>query len=290
MMPPTQQQPQQAPQPPQNPVLALEQQALQIKQAVQQRTQQLDGIITIDKVVKFLRDERTRSFAIEIETDSTIMVDEAQEKAARNEFLGAFAQASQGVQSLLQAGPSGAQLASDLLKFSLAPYRAGRQLDAAIDQFTEQAPQFLAQQQAQAQGNGPSQEMQQVQQQLAQAELQKSQAQMQKVQADAQLAAAKLQLEQDKAQSNATQRQQQLSLEAQRLQTEVQQAQATLAETLARVEHVKAETMALIANAQTARQTADNDTARAAAETGLQAVQAANELMPPIGDADGLQT
>ncbi|MCC6105912.1 hypothetical protein [Acetobacter sp.] len=271
MMPP-QPMPQQ-PQLQQNPVAMLQQHAMQIHQQVTQQVQQLEQAITIDKVVKFLRDERTRSFAIEIETDSTIMPDEVAEKQSRNEFLGAFSQASSGVAQLLQLGPSGAELAGGLLKFALAPYRVGRELDGLIEKFTEQAPQIVQQQmQSQQQGQDPA--LAQAQQQLAQAEQQKAQAQMQKVQADMQLQAAKLQFEQDKAQADFTHKQQVLQIEA-------QQAQADLAETLARIENVKAETEALLANAQTSRQTADNDTVRAIAEVGQQQFEQDQALLQP---------
>lgn len=263
---------------PQSPAVMLQQHALQIHQQMAQQIQQLEQSITVEKVTKFFRDERTRSFAIEIETDSTIMPDEAAEKQSRNEFLGAFSQASAGVQQLLQLGPSGAELAGGLLKFALAPYRVGRQLDGLIEKFTEQAPQIVQQQmQSQQQGQDPA--LAQAQQQLAQAEQQKAQAQMQKVQSDMQLQAAKLQLDQQKAQADFTHKQQVLQIEA-------QQAQADLAETLARVEHVKAETAALLANAQTSRQTADNDTVRAIAEVGQQQFEQDQALMQLVVSDD----
>ncbi|MFT8896279.1 MAG: hypothetical protein ABF968_04870 [Acetobacter sp.] len=273
---------QQAPQPPPNPLAMLQQQGQQVVQQAQQHIQQLQGTITIDAIVKFLRDEKMRSFAVEIETDSTIMPDEAAEKQTRGEFLQAFGQASSGVQQLLQLGPSGADLAGGIMKFSLAPYRVGRQLDAKIDAFIEQAPQVV-QQQMQAQQGGQDPALAQAQQQLAQAELQKAQAQAAKVQADAQLKAQQLQLDMAKAQSEATHRQQTLAMEAQQLQLEIQQSQATLEETLARIEHVKAETQALLANAETARLTAQNDSVRAITEVGAAQFEQDQAMLPQVG-------
>lgn len=277
---PQQGQTQQQPAPP-NPLQQIAAQRQHIQQQAQQQIAQLQGQITLDAVVRFLRDDRARSFSIEIETDSTIMPDEAAEKQARGEFLSAFAQASSGVQNLLQLGPSGAQLAGGLLKFALAPYRVGRQLDSMVDAFVEQAPQIVAQQmQSQQQGQDPA--LAQAQQQLAQAEQQKAAAQLQKVQADTQLAAAKLQLDQQKASAEAQQRQQSLQMEAARMQTELQQGQADLAETLARVEHVRAETQALIANAETSRLTAQNDSVRAIAEVGAQQFAQDQAMLPQV--------
>lgn len=281
MMPQQQGQPQPAP----NPMQVLQQRGQQIQQQVSQQLQKLEQTITIEKVVKFLRDERVRSFSIEIETDSTIMPDEAAEKASRNEFLGAFSQASNGVQQLLQLGPSGAELAGGLLKFALAPYRVGRQLDGLIEQFCEQAPQIV-QQQMQAQQGGPDPALAQVQQQLAQAELQKAQAQMQKVQAESELRSQQNQLAIAKAQSEAEHRQNSQAMEAQRLQSELQQAQADLQETLANIERVRVETQVLLANAQTARQTADNDSARVIAEVGSQQFEQDQAMMQPVEPSD----
>ncbi|MBS1034997.1 hypothetical protein [Gluconobacter cerinus] len=272
MMPQQQGQPQPAP----NPMQALQQHQQQIQEQVGQQLQHLDQTITIDKVVKFLRDERVRSFSIEIETDSTIMPDEAAEKSSRNEFLGAFSQASAGVQQLLQLGPSGAELAGGLLKFALAPYRVGRQLDGLIEQFCEQAPKIVEQQ---MQGQDPA---------LAQAQQQLAQAEMQKVQAESELRSQQNQLAIAKAQSEAEHRQQAQGMEAQRLQSELQQAQADLQETLANIERVRVETQMLIANAQTARQTADNDSARVIAEVGAQQFEQDQAILQPVETSDAI--
>lgn len=271
-----------------SPALAqvLHQHRQQVEQQIQQQVQQAEQTITIDRVMKFLRDERVRSFSIEIETDSTIMPDEAAEKASRNEFLGAFSQASAGVQQLLQLGPSGAELAGGLLKFALAPYRVGRQLDGLIEQFCKQAPKVVEQQMQAQQPQGQDPALAQAQQQLAQAELQKAQAQMQRVQAEAELKQQQNQLAIAKAQSEAEHRQQTLAMETQRLQAELQQSQADLQETLANIERVRVETQMLIANAQTSRQTADNDSARVIAEVGAQQFAQDQAMMQPVEDSN----
>lgn len=272
----------QAQQPSPAPAQMLQQHRQQVEQQIQQQVQRAEQTITIDRVMKFLRDERVRSFSIEIETDSTIMPDEAAEKASRNEFLGAFSQASAGVQQLLQLGPSGAELAGGFLKFALAPYRVGRQLDGLIEQFCEQAPKVVEQQLQAQQPQGQDPALAQAQQQLAQAELQKAQAQMERVQAEAQLKQQQIQLAIAKAQSEAEHRQQTLAMETQRLQAELQQSQADLQETLANIERVRVETQMLIANAQTSRQTADNDSARVIAEVGAQQFAQDQAMMQPV--------
>lgn len=163
----------------------------QAQQAMQQAQQQVlskyapmlseaQGQVPIDDVMELLRDEKARCFAFEIESDSTILTDELAEKQARNDFVTAFTGASQALMGIAAMGEQGATLAGEMLKFVLAPYRAGRQLDAAIDAFIDAAPQ-MAQQAAGQQGQDG---LTQAQQSLADAEKAKAAAQMAKVQAD----------------------------------------------------------------------------------------------------------
>ena len=59
-----------------------------------QQAQQLQKIQeepTIEQVLQFLKDNRAKSFVLDIETDSTIMADENAEKQRRTEFIGCSA-------------------------------------------------------------------------------------------------------------------------------------------------------------------------------------------------------
>src|SRR3546814_19720362 len=69
------------------------------------------------------------------------------------------------------------------MKFVLAPYRAGRELDGAIDEFIDAAPQMAARMGEQGEGD----DLADANKALAEAEMQKAQAAMAKVQADSQL-------------------------------------------------------------------------------------------------------
>jgi hypothetical protein len=96
---------------------------------------------TLDEVVQFLRDDRTRGFTIEIETDSTIQPDEDAEKQRRVEFttaIGGFIQSSAPL--VLQAPQLGPFIA-EVMKFAAGGFRAGRPLEAAIDTLAEQLEQ-----------------------------------------------------------------------------------------------------------------------------------------------------
>jgi hypothetical protein len=88
-------------------------------------------------VVGLLREQRIRPFVLEIETDSTIQPDENAEKEKRAEFLGALASTLQQIVPLVAQQPAAAPFAAELLKFAAAPFRAGRALEGAIEQFAE---------------------------------------------------------------------------------------------------------------------------------------------------------
>lgn len=138
--------------------------------------------VPLEDVMKLLRDDRAMSFVFEIESSSTILTDELQEKQARNEFLTQFTSASQGLMGLAAMGEAGAKLSGAMLKFALAPYRAGRELDGAIDEFIDAAPQMAA---AAAGQQGESEELAAANNKLAEAETIKAQAAMASVQAKA---------------------------------------------------------------------------------------------------------
>lgn len=213
---------------------AAEQQFNQAQQQIIQKYQaQLDEIgkqVPIEDVMEFLRDQKARAFAIDIETDSTVMTDELAEKQARGEFLTAFTGASAAVQPLLMAGEPGAKLAGAMLKFALAPFRAGRELDGMIDDFVEAAPAALAQ----AGGSDGEAALAEANKQLAQAELQKAAAQTEKVQADAALKMQELQLRTAEAQEKAKADQQRFALE-------IEDSRGKIAETSAKIEKIYAD-------------------------------------------------
>lgn len=212
-----------------------EQQFNQAQQEIIGRTQaQLQAIakeVPIEDVMSFLRDQKTRAFAIDIETDSTVMVDEMAEKQARGEFLMAFSNASAAVQPLLMAGEPGAKLAGAMLKFSLAPFRAGRELDGLIDDFVDAAPGAMAQQSGGGEGEAA---MAEANMQIAQAELKKAEAAIAKVEVDAQSKQQEMMLKAAEAQEKARANEQKFALE-------LESTKGNIAETEARIEKIYAE-------------------------------------------------
>ena len=143
------------------------------------------------------------------------MTDEVQEKASRNEFVEVFTAGSQAMLGLAGQGPQGAKLAGALLKFQLAPYRAGRELGSIIDEYIEAAPEIAEKMQA-AQG-GDTDGLVEAQNKLAEAETIKAQAAMAGVQAKSELDKAEMQRKMG-----------QMQMDAQKQQTAAQEAQAKL--------------------------------------------------------------
>lgn len=189
----------------------------------------LSKMVPIEDVMKLLRDDKARSFAFEVQTDSTIMTDEMAEKEGRIEFLSAFGSAIQAVQPLLMAGEEGAKLAGGMVKFAVAPFRAGRELDALIDEFVEAAPRLaerLREQQEGREDEGVTK--------LAEAELAKAQAQSENYQAQAALKQQELQLKAVEAAKRAEENEK-------RFQLEIEETRGRLEEIAARIEKIYAD-------------------------------------------------
>lgn len=113
---------------------AQPQQAPEIPKEVQKMLKQPSR----EEVAQFLANDRARGFVIEIETDSTIQPDEDAEKQRRVEFVTSIGGLVQQAVPAMQAAPQFAPLLGEVMKFAAAGFRAGRPLEAAIDQFVEQ--------------------------------------------------------------------------------------------------------------------------------------------------------
>ncbi len=100
---------------------------------------------TWEDVVERLRDDPARRFSMEIETDSTIAADEDAEKARRTEFVTAVGGLLQQSLPVVQAAPEAAPMIGEMLRFVTRGFRAGRQLEDAIEKFVEAAVARAAQ-------------------------------------------------------------------------------------------------------------------------------------------------
>lgn len=198
LMAQAQQQPQQPPQAPQdpnaptppNPQQQVQEQAQQIQQQAQQQVQGIQAqiqevgeTVTIDQVMHLLREQRLRPFVLDIETDSTIAPDENAQKQRATEFVTAIGGFLNQAMQAIQVMPQSAPLMADTLKYVASQFRAGRELDASIDEFADQMKQVAAQPKPDpnAAANDAAQQQAQIDAQATQQRLAMEQA---KVQAD----------------------------------------------------------------------------------------------------------
>lgn len=98
------------------------------------QVEQMLKLPTQEEVIQLLRDDRMRSYRIDIETDSTIEADEQAEKASRNEFLQVVGAFMQQAIPAAQAQPALVPMLGEMLMFTVRGYRAGRQLEDVIQQ------------------------------------------------------------------------------------------------------------------------------------------------------------
>jgi len=119
-------------------VQQAEQQMQQAVEAGQQALKRINEKPTLEQVMRFLKDNKSKAFTLDIETDSTVMIDENGEKERRAEFLGALTPMLQQIDTMMSNMPESAEFCGALIKFATAPFRAGRELDGSVDNLLEQ--------------------------------------------------------------------------------------------------------------------------------------------------------
>ena len=131
----------------QNPELAQKaiQEAQQQSQAIQQQLQQLTSTVTIDQVMKFIRDNRMRPYMLDIETDSTIQPDEDAAKQRATEYITAMASLFQQAIPAVTQVPQMAPLLADIINFANSQFRVGRTMATTVEEFTDQMKEMAAQ-------------------------------------------------------------------------------------------------------------------------------------------------
>jgi len=111
----------------------------------------LQGLQRISDAIKLLRNERLRGFRVDIEVDSTISGDSQQEKGDRVQFITVVTQFLQQGMMMSAQVPEIAPLLGKFLQFGVRGFRVGRDLEAAIEDFTDQATKLAQQKQQEAQ-------------------------------------------------------------------------------------------------------------------------------------------
>jgi hypothetical protein len=133
----------------------------------------------------FLKDNRMKSFVLDIETDSTVIPNEQAEKQQRTEFLGVLSQLLPQLAQMISSEPKTAEFCGEVLKFAVAPFRAGRSLDGAVDALVEQ----MKAKGDQPKGDDPATAQGKI---MLQIEQMKDQTQKDKIKADSAIEATKL--------------------------------------------------------------------------------------------------
>lgn len=162
--------------------------------------------VTIDAVMRLLRDDRLRGFRIDVETDQIVEGDEQAEKQRRMEFVTAVGGLLSGAMKL-EANPAAGALmpaVGETIMFAVRGFRAGRQLEEVFETALEKAAMLIAQPReaepdpkAQVQLQTEQIKLQGVREKTA-AEVQKAQFGIQQAQVEQQDDFARIQLDQQK--------------------------------------------------------------------------------------------
>ena len=170
----------------------------------------------IDSAIGLLRNERLRGFRVDIEVDSTIYGDAAQEKGDRTEFISEVTKYLQTSMQMSAQVPEITPLLGKLLQFGVRGFRVGRDLEASIEDFCDQATKIAKQKQIQAESQPHPEQIK------AQAQAMQAQATMQSAHVRAQADAAKSQADIQAAQIDQQTNQQQAQAEVARQNLENQ--------------------------------------------------------------------
>jgi len=195
-----------------------------MQMALQQASQR------IQQAIQLIRDERFRGFRVDIEVDSTIYGDAAQEKGDRTEFISEVTKYLQTSMAMAAQVPEILPLLGKLLQFGVRGFRVGRDLESTIEEFCDSAVKIAKQKQAQAAAQpNPEQIKANAQAQQAQATSHaaevRSQADIAKSQNDIKTANVEAQASQQQAQAEVIRQQQETVGEQQNNQADMMMKQ-----------------------------------------------------------------
>ena len=113
-------------------------------------------------VLKILKDNYSRSYRIDIETNSTLDVEATEDKALVGDFMNAMAQFMNGIGPMIQEGVMPFNAAKSMMLAIVKRYRFGREVEDELNQMQEPKPQQNPEQEKQVK------EFQQAQKKFAQ--------------------------------------------------------------------------------------------------------------------------
>jgi hypothetical protein len=166
--------------------------------------------------VELLRGEPTRRFRIDIQTDSTLAVNEALDQQARADFMQSLVGALQVAGPLFEQLPAFVPVLGEAIGFVARTYKAGRSLEGAIEQAVQSTKEMIAARSEQPAPPDPKMMEVQARMEIAQVEAQSKGAalqlemQMQQVKAQQDAEAHVMRLEESRLNSQLKLQQQQL--------------------------------------------------------------------------------
>jgi hypothetical protein len=108
---------------------------------MQDPQKQAEQVAMFTRVYEKFKSDKDRCALITIETDSTLLPDETQDKQSRMEFLGAAGAYLQQAVPAIQTEPRLAPLLGEILMFAVRSFRAARPLEDAFKQFSRSIQQ-----------------------------------------------------------------------------------------------------------------------------------------------------
>lgn len=107
------------------------------------------------ETLQFLKNDKLRTYSIDIETDSTVMADEQAERQDRVQFLQVLTPFLEQMIQVASAAPQLLPACAEAIMFSIRTFKQGRSLETSFEQGTQAMVQFVQQQQQQQQEQGP---------------------------------------------------------------------------------------------------------------------------------------
>lgn len=121
----------------------------------------MTGIELSQQEMETLRSDLGRCYAIDVESDSTVVQDEAAQKEQRLEFLNTVTEYIKQILPAIQQNAMPADLAKELLLYAVNTFKGGRQLEDAINALPGTAQQLSGLNRQLQQGQQQTQQLQQ---------------------------------------------------------------------------------------------------------------------------------
>jgi hypothetical protein len=196
---------------------------------VPEEMQELRSLPTWEEIEQLIRDDTARNFRIDIETDSTIKIDQDNERQSRVEFLGAV---SSFMAQAVNVPPDLQELSMELLMFGVKGFKVSREIETVFEATLRDMKK------ARENPAPPPPNPEEIKAQAEQARLQSDvQLEQMKIQAAGQSEIAKVQMEDKKlqaetgkSQADINLRMQELSLREKEIAMKAQELQAKFVE------------------------------------------------------------